>query len=176
MSDLSNSSPVPLNKVPDINVIHTLDFMSYQYALEPELYKALISKGTVFSQVVSMQGIHVGFALWERGSIKKPAFIHRLGVLPRIIIAQKTTHIRQKGIGTKILQRVIDDIKRNKKPESNMMLQMVLSENVCLGPKDPDDVTEFMKKKEFIWTKSYPEAFFEYGKKAEGLVFERDLS
>jgi len=167
---------VPLNKVPDINVIHTLDFMTYQYALEPDQYKALIGKGTVLSHVASIQGLHVGFALWERGSVKKPAFIHRLGVLPQIIVDRKAIFTRQKGIGTQILQQIIADIKGNKKSGSNLMLQMVLSENTCLGPKDLDDVTEFMTKNKFIWVKSYPDAFFEYGKKIEGLVFERNLA
>ena len=173
---MEEPTPVPMNKVPDINIIHYLDFMTYQYALEGEQYKTLIGKGTVQSQLVMLHGFNAGFALWERGSVKKPAFIHRLGVLPRLIVDGKVVLVRRNGLGTGLLNSIVNDVKQNKKPGSNMTLQMVLSHYTCLGPSDPDDVSEFMKNSDFTWSKSYPDAFFEYGNKVEGLVFERNLA
>ena len=176
--ELNNFVPVPLNKVKDLNVIHTLDFKSYQYALEKEQYKALVGKGTVLSIVVLLRGQPIAFALWERGSKNKSAFIHRLGVLPRIVSvgldgARNAVNIRRKGIGSGVLDRVIADVIENKKDRGK--IQMVLSANTCLGGDDPDDVSGFMTKADFIWVQSYDDAFFEYGRTTEGLVFERDL-
>lgn len=152
---------IPLDKQ-DINVIQWLDFQTHDYAYTPAEYSQLVKKGTALSVIASVEQKKVGFAIWERGARDKPGYLLRLGVMP---------NYRLKGIGRKILGWVCDDLRKSRKSS----LKTVLSQNICLGPNDPLDVSGFMVKSGFICTGTVPDAFFEYGKKVEGLTFERKL-
>jgi len=155
----------------DINVIHLLDFKSYDYPLEaavegkkpiPSEYAELVKRGTVMSTVAAVQDKRAGFAVWERGAKNKAAYIHRLGV---------SNTYRGRGIGLKILSWVEDDLKKARKKK----VSMVLSACTCLGPNDPMDVSGFMVKAGFKWVREIDKAFFQYGKHQQGIVFEKEL-
>jgi len=153
---------IPLEKQ-DINVIHTLDFKTYQYAFDIKEWGKLVQRGTVFSTLAMVKDKKVGFGVWERGAKGKPAYIHRLGILPAF---------RNKGIARTVLNWIDADLKEARKDK----VRMVLSQATCLGPKDPDDVSGFMKTMGFVWIEEIDDAFNQYGKSYPGFVFERKLT
>jgi GNAT superfamily N-acetyltransferase len=155
-------SAIPLEKQ-DINLIHTLDFKTYQYAFDIKEWGQLVQRGTVLSTLAVVNDVKVGLGVWERGAKGKPAYIHRLGVLP---------NFRNKGIGRKILSWIDLDLAAGRKEK----VRTVLSQASCLGPRDPDDVSGFMKSVGFTWVEEVENAFTQYGKVYPGLVFERKVN
>jgi GNAT superfamily N-acetyltransferase len=145
-----------------MNIIHALDFKTHHFAFEAKQYKELMKKGTAVSTIASIEDKHVGFAIWERGPKGKPAYFIRFGVLPEF---------RNRGIGRKMLSWVLADLEEAKKKS----VCSVLSQSVCLGPGDPDDVTGFMAKTGFKWVEQVPEMFFQYNQHFDGYKFERTL-
>lgn len=152
---------IPLDKQ-NMNVIHALDFKTNHLALEADQYKALLKKGTAVSTIASIEEKHVGFAIWERGPKGKPAYFIRFGVLPG--------HRRQ-GIGRKMMEWVETDLREAGKES----IISVLSQSICMGPEDPDDVSGFMTKVGFTWIEALPDAFHEYNQHFDGFKFERKL-
>ena len=155
---------IPL-KNQDINVIHSLDFKSYHHPFDimgdkGELltWGKFAKKGAALSVVAHVDDKRVGFAVWDRAR----GYIVRLGVLP---------DFRRNGIGRSILGWVCDDLRTHGKTE----LRVVLSQDTCLGPNDPDDVSGFMKKVGFKWIDTVHEAYHHYNKYEDGLVFQRKL-
>lgn len=154
----------------NINIIHSMDFKSYVHSFDTPVgddnklltWSKLVTRGTAISTLALVDKKHAGFAVWERGPKGKPGYIIRLGVLPVY---------RRRGVARTILSWVADDLRAAKKK----IMRVVLSQTTCLGVDDPDDVSGFMKKVRFKWIETVPEAFFQYNKYEDGLMFERKL-
>lgn len=158
-------SAIPLDKQ-DINLIHNMDFKTYHYAFDATEYKTLVNRGTALSTFAVLHDKKVGFAIWERGTNRNPAYIIRLGVL---------LAYRKKGIARKMLGWICEDLRKNKNLKENNSLRIVLPQVICLGPNDPDDVSGFMGKVGFRCVEIMKDVFFHYGRHEDGLVFERKL-
>ena len=154
-------SAIPLEKQ-NMNVIHALDFKTHHFALEASQYKELLKQGTAVSTIASIEDKHVGFAIWSRGAKGKPAHFIRFGVLPEF---------RKRGIGRKMMQWVENDLREARKES----VIAILSQSLCLGPEDPDDVSGFMSKVGFTWFEQLSEMFHEYNQVFDGYKFERKL-
>jgi GNAT superfamily N-acetyltransferase len=152
---------IPLEKQ-NMNIIHALDFKTNHFALDADIYKKLLKEGTAVSTIASIEDKHVGFAVWGRGPKGKPAYFIRFGVLPEF---------RRRGIGRKLMQWVVADLQEARKKS----VVSVLSQAVCMGKNDPDDVSGFMEKVGFTWVEAIPEAFHEYNQHFDGFKFERKL-
>jgi L-amino acid N-acyltransferase YncA len=162
---------VRLSRPDDINIIRALDAKCYDYPLEMKEWEKLINQSGKNNKarcvVVEAARKPLGFAVWSTflstgGHSRNVQFLYKLGV---------KKDKRRNGLGTLMLDTCISEAVKAQAE----VVRTIVPEIHC-DPGDPDDVSIFLKKSEFVATGEIVENYVQmFGQLVDGFVFEKDI-
>ena len=144
--------------VKDLSILKDIDLRSNFYPLEEDAWAYAVVDGHCANYGASIGKVMVGLALAEQAD---SLMILRLCVRP---------NFRHNGVGSALMAKMVslaEDLHVN-------TLSITIPEIHCL-PGDPDDVSLWLKWKEFRATKILKDIYYMYGDTIDGFKFERKI-